>query len=243
MGLFSAYVSFQLFHQKGTIMGADKPHFLDRVPLSSPQSRGEEIANSITHGIGVGISIAALVLLVVFAAPTSDPWRIVSFSIFGLCMTALYLSSTLYHSFRKKRVRQFFRILDHSSIFLLIAGSYTPLTLICLRGPLGWTIFGVIWAIAFAGITLKLFCMNKMKYVSLVLYILMGWLLIAAFKPMLLHVPLGMIVWLLIGGACYTFGVIFYVWKKLPYHHAVWHLFVLGGTLSHFFGMLFYLTK
>ncbi len=219
-----------------------KPHFLDRIPLSAQQSRGEEIANSITHGVGVGISIAALVLLLVFTSSKSDPWRIVSFSIFGATMIALYLSSTLYHSFRNKRVRQFFRILDHSSIFLLIAGSYTPITLICLRGPWGWSLFGMVWGIAITGIILKAFAMHKLKYVSVILYILMGWLILVAIKPMLQSVPMGMLVWLIIGGLCYTFGVIFYVWKKLPYHHAVWHLFVLAGSVSHFFGMLFYLT-
>lgn len=216
----------------------DKPRFLDRVPLSQKQSLGEEIANSITHGTGVGLSIAALVILVVFAARQSDVWKIVSFSIYGATMIALYLASTLYHAFPQPRVKAFFRILDHSSIFLLIAGTYTPVTIGELRGPWGWTLFGVIWLLTILGINLKIFAMGKLKALSVVIYILMGWMVLLVINPLRQQVPPQMLTWMLAGGLCYTLGVVFYVFKKLPYHHAIWHLFVLGGSICHFFGML-----
>jgi len=207
------------------------------------QSLGEEIANSITHGIGAALSLAALVLLVVFASLYGDTWRVVSFSIYGTSLFLLYLASTLYHSFTDKRVKRFFKILDHSSIYLLIAGTYTPVALVPMRGPWGWTIFGLIWAMAIGGIIIKVFMMGKYKIFAVLFYVAMGWLIIIAVKPMLQMVPKGLIIWLLIGGVCYTFGLIFYACKKIPYFHFVWHLFVLAGSISHFFGMLLYLTK
>jgi hemolysin III len=205
-------------------------------------SLGEEIDNSVTHGIGAVLSIAALVLLVVFASLSGDTWRIVSFSIYGTTLFILYLSSTLYHSFTNEKAKHFFNILDHSSIFLLIAGTYTPITLVPLRGPWGWTLFGLIWTMAIGGIITKIFLIGRYKMLSVALYIVMGWLALIAIKPMLEIVPRGFLIWLLIGGICYTFGVIFYAIKKVPYFHFIWHLFVLGGSISHFFGILFYLT-
>ena len=212
------------------------------VPNGRQQSLGEEIANSITHGIGAVLSIAALVLLVVFASKYGDPWRIVSFSIYGSTLIILYLSSTLYHSFTNVRVKRFFKILDHSSIYLLIAGSYTPITLVSMRGPWGWTIFGLIWAMAIGGIIAKIFLIEKFKIISVLLYVAMGWLIFIAYKPMLQMVPQGLVIWLIIGGVSYTFGLIFYAVKKVPYFHFIWHLFVLGGSIAHFFGMLLHLT-
>lgn len=206
------------------------------------QSLGEEIANSITHGLGAALSIAALVLLVVFASKYGDTWRVVSFSIYGSTLFLLYLASTLYHSFTNKRVKHFFNILDHSSIYLLIAGTYTPVTLVSMRGPWGWTIFGLVWAMAIGGIIAKIFLIGKYKIISVFLYVAMGWLILIAFKPMLQMVPKGLIIWLFIGGVCYTFGLIFYAWKKVPYFHLIWHLFVLGGSISHFWGMLLHLA-
>ncbi len=211
-------------------------------PHSRQQSLGEEIANSITHGIGAALSIVALVLLVVFASKYGDIWRIVSFSIYGSTLFFLYLASTLYHSFTNRSVKRFFRILDHSSIYLLIAGTYTPVTLVSMRSPWGWTIFGLIWAMAIGGITAKIFLIGKYRIVSVLLYVAMGWLIIIAFKPMLQMVPKGLIIWLFIGGLCYTLGLIFYACKKVPYFHFIWHLFVLGGSISHFLGMLLHLT-
>ena len=207
------------------------------------QSLGEEIANSITHGIGAALSIVALVLLVFFASKYGDTWRVVSLSIYGTTLFMLYLASTLYHSFTNRRVKRFFRTLDHLSIYLLIAGTYTPVTLVPMRGPWGWVIFGLIWAMAIGAITAKIFLIGKYKFVPVLLYLAMGWLIIIAFKPMLKMVPKGLIIWLLIGGVCYTLGIIFYSCKKVPYFHFIWHLFVLGGSISHFFGMLLHLTS
>jgi hemolysin III len=215
-----------------------KAGFLDRVPLSARQSLGEEIANSITHGTGVGLSIAALVILVVFAAKRSDAWKVVSFSIYGATMISLYLASTLYHAFPQPKVKRFFRILDHSSIFLLIAGTYTPVTIGALRGGWGWALFGVIWGLAIAGINLKIFALGKLKILSVIIYVLMGWMVLIAVDPLRRSLPSVFMMWMLVGGLSYTLGVLFYVFRKLPFHHAVWHLFVLGGSVCHFFGML-----
>lgn len=219
-------------------MSKKNSSFLDRVPLGTKQSLGEEIANSITHGIGVGLSIAALVILVVFAARISDVWKVVSFSIYGATMIALFMASTLYHAFPQPRVKKFFHILDHSSIFLLIAGTYTPITIGTMRGGWGWTMFGIIWGLTLVGICLKIFAMSKLKWVSTIVYLAMGWLIIIAIKPLMSVVSKTVLMWMAIGGLCYSLGVIFYIAKKLPYHHAIWHLFVLGGAISHFFGML-----
>ncbi|MFO8144798.1 MAG: hemolysin III family protein [Candidatus Syntrophosphaera sp.] len=216
----------------------EKPRWLERVPLSAKQSPGEEIANSITHGMGIGLSIAALVILVVFAARQGDIWKVVSFSIYGTTLIILYLSSTLYHAFPQPNVKRFFRILDHCSIFLLIAGTYTPVTIGVMRGVWGWTMFGIIWALAIAGINLKIFALGKLKKLSVIIYILMGWMVVIAINPLLEQMTPVFMTWLAIGGACYTLGVIFYAFKKMPYHHAIWHLFVLGGSICHFFGML-----
>jgi len=213
--------------------------------ITAPASRytlGEEIANSITHGIGAALSIAALVLLVVFASQHKDAWRIVSFSIYGTTLFVLYLASTLYHAFTNKKVKHFFRLMDHSCIFLLIAGTYTPPTLIVMRGSWGWTLFTLIWAMAVGGLIFEAINIGKYKFISVAIYVVMGWLAIVAIKPMLETLPPGMFKWFLIGGLFYTSGIIFYAWKKIPYNHAIWHLFVLGGSITHFFGILFYLA-
>jgi hemolysin III len=210
-------------------------------PSNRQQTLGEEIANSVTHGIGAVFSIVALVILVVFAGRQGDMWRIVSLSIYGFTLFFLYLASTLYHSFTNQRVKHFFRILDHISIFLLIAGTYTPVTLISMRGPWGWTIFGLVWAMAVGGIIAKIFLIGKFKIVSVLLYVIMGWLVVVAIKPMLQMVPKGLIIWLFVGGLSYTLGIIFYAFKQVPYFHFIWHLFVLGGSVAHFWGMMFYL--
>ena len=206
------------------------------------QTLGEEIANSITHGVGIGLSIAALVILVVLASKRGDAWRIVGFSIYGATLILLYLSSTLYHSFVNPKIKNIFRILDHSAIYLLIAGSYTPITLTFMRGAWGWTLFGIVWGIALGGITLTILLLDKLKALLVISYVAMGLLIVIAFKPMIQMVPGGMIIWLFIGGACYILGIVFYLWKRLPYHHPIWHIFVLGGSISHFLGILFYLT-
>lgn len=207
------------------------------------QTLGEEIANGITHGIGAALATAALTILVVFAALKGDTWRIVSFSIYGASLVLMYISSTLYHSITNLKAKRYFRIMDHSSIFLLIAGTYTPITLIALRGTgWGWTIFGLIWGLAILGILFKLMFYGKLEKLSVVFYILMGWLAVVAIKPMIANLPTGLLLWIAIGGLSYTLGIIFYAWTKLPYSHSIWHLFVLGGSISHFFGILLYLA-
>ncbi|MBN2224864.1 MAG: hemolysin III family protein [Deltaproteobacteria bacterium] len=212
-------------------------------PSYHDQSLGEEIANGITHGIGAALSVAGLVILVVFAALYGDAWRVVSFSIYGATLVILYLISTLYHSFTTPRVKRLFQLFDHCSIYLLIAGSYTPLTLTVLRGPWGWTLFGLIWGLAITGIVLKVWFVGRFNVFSVVLYIAMGWLVVIALKPLFALVDHGMIMWLIIGGLSYTLGVIFYAAKRMPYHHAIWHLFVLGGSISHYFGILLHLSR
>ncbi|MBN2088330.1 hemolysin III family protein [candidate division KSB1 bacterium] len=203
-----------------------------------PENLGEKIANSITHGFGILLSIAGLTVLVVFAALYGNVWHIVSFSIFGATLILMYLASTLYHSFSNPSVRRVLKILDHSAIFLLIAGTYTPFMLVNLRGWWGWTIFGIIWATAILGIVVKSFHIAKYPKLSLFLYIFMGWFCVLAFRQLIAHVPMVSIILLILGGLSYTLGVIFYVWHKMPYHHAVWHLFVLGGSILHYFSVL-----
>ncbi|MBC8215259.1 MAG: hemolysin III family protein [Candidatus Marinimicrobia bacterium] len=203
------------------------------------QTMDEEIANSITHGIGTGLSIAALVILVTLASQNGDPWKVVGFSIYGASLFLLYLISTLYHGFTNMNVKKFFRVLDHSAIFLLIAGTYTPITLTVMRGPWGWTLFGIVWGLAILGILLKTIMFGKFEKLSVVLYLLMGWIVVIAIKPLIIMLPFTSLMWLAIGGVLYTAGVIFYAWQRLPYHHVIWHIFVLGGSISHFFGMLY----
>lgn len=209
---------------------------------SSERTVPEEIANSVGHGIGVGLSVAAIALLVVFAATRGDAWRVVSLSIFGSTLFLLYLASTLYHAVRGERAKRVLQVVDHSAIFLLIAGTYTPVALVTLRGPWGWTLFGLIWGLALAGVVSKIFFIDRMKWVSVVFYVGMGWLVLIALGPLLSAAPTGLMIWLVFGGVCYTLGVVFFLWKKLPYHHAIWHLFVLAGSICHFFGMLFHVA-
>ena len=202
----------------------------------------EELANTITHGIGVGLSITGLVLLVVRAALYGNAWQVVSFSIYGSSLILLYLASTLYHGFRSPRLKEILRIFDHSAIYLLIAGTYTPFLLVTLRGPWGWSLFGVIWGLAILGITFKLIFGPKYDVLSTIFYLLMGWVVIIAIKPLLAALPLGGLLWLVAGGLAYSLGVIFYAWEKLPYHHAIWHGFVLAGSFFHFFAVFFHVT-
>lgn len=211
-------------------------------PMST-QSLGEEIANSITHGIGAALSVAGLVLLVVFASLYGDAWRIVSFSIYGTTLILLYIASTLYHGLTNPKAKRFFHYVDHSAIFLLIAGTYTPITLVPLRGILGWALFGLIWALAIGGIIFKAVSRGRFRIVSVIIYLAMGWLVVIAIKPIIAAVPSGLMLWLVIGGLFYSFGIIFYALKKMPFHHMVWHLFVLCGSISHFLGIFIFLSR
>jgi hemolysin III len=203
-------------------------------PHPHRETMGEEIANSISHGIGTLFSIAGLVLLIVWAAGSGSGWQIVSFSIFGGTLIILYLASTLYHSLPMPRVKQVFKIIDHSAIFLLIAGTYTPFMLLNLQGPWGWSLLGIIWALAILGILMKIFYISKFRKISVALYVFMGWLAIVAFKEIFTHIPPLSLTLLIFGGLSYTIGLTFYGWRKLPYHHAVWHFFVIGGSIFHY---------
>jgi hemolysin III len=203
-------------------------------------SNNEELANSLIHGIGIILSIAALGVLTAFASVYGNTWHIVSVSIYGATLIFLYTASTLYHSIQHPLVKKTLRILDHTAIFILIAGTYTPFTLVNLRGPWGWSLFVLIWCFAFFGITIQFGRRTLWRFVSLVLYVCMGWAILVAIKPLISSVYIGGIILLLLGGLAYTFGILFYRWKKLKFHHAVWHVFVLTGSILHFFAVLFY---
>lgn len=198
----------------------------------------EEIANAITHGIGAALSIAALVLLLVFSIQYGDVWHIVSFTIYGTSLILLYTFSTLLHAIQNIRAKNIFEILDHSAIYLLIAGTYTPFLLVTIRGPLGWTLFGIVWGMALIGIVLKIFWVKRFIILSTLFYIFMGWLILFAIKPLYQNMEFSGLVWLFIGGVFYTVGCVFYVWRGFPFHHAVWHMFVLFGSIAHFFAVL-----
>ncbi|MDR5597959.1 PAQR family membrane homeostasis protein TrhA [Paenibacillus larvae] len=202
----------------------------------------EEIANAISHGIGVLLSIGALAALIFYSVQYGDAWHIVSVSIFGASLILLYLCSTLVHSITYKPTKDIFEIMDHSAIYVLIAGTYTPFLLVSLRGTIGWTLFSIIWALALAGIVFKIFYCKKFIVLSTLLYIAMGWLIIFAIKPLAQQLTAGGMIWLVSGGILYTVGTIFYVWRRVPFHHAIWHLFVLAGSVCHFSVVLFYVV-
>lgn len=205
-------------------------------------SIGEEIFNSITHGVGTLLSIAALVLLVVIAAGKGNSWHIVSFTIFGSSLVLLYLSSTLYHSFTQEKVKNLFARFDHAAIFLLIAGTYTPFVLTVIRGALGWTLFGVIWGLAIVGIVIRSIYLTRFRKLMVGIYLAMGWMFLMAIVPIIQNMSGTSIAFLFIGGACYSIGVIFYAWRNLKYGHGIWHLFVLAGSIMHFFSVIYSLN-
>ena len=200
----------------------------------------EEIANSITHGVGSLLAIAACVLLIVFAAIKGGALRIVSVSIYGASLIVMFTMSTLYHALTNKKAKKVFRVFDHTSIFLLIAGTYTPVALVTLRGALGWTIFGIIWAISIVGIVLNSISIEKFKKFSMIAYIAMGWCIVLAFYPLMQKLSREGIIFLLIGGALYTIGVVFYKLKRIRYMHSIWHAFVLAGAIMHYFCVQLY---
>jgi len=208
--------------------------------MSREQSVLEEVFNAATCGVGFLLSLAAFVVLVVLSGLKGDVWRIVSFSVYGASLVLLFTLSTLYHCFWSIKVKRIFEILDHCAIYLLIAGTYTPFTLVTLRGPWGWTLFGVIWALALGGILFKFYFIERFRVFSIFLYLLMGWLVAVALGPLNRHLATQGIVWLAAGGVIYSLGIIFYAWKKLPFQHTLWHLFVLMGCGCHFFSILLY---
>ena len=203
--------------------------------------RGERL-NSITHLLGAALALAGLALLLVPASRQGDPWKIVSFAVYGVSLLLLYTSSTLYHSLRG-RAKRILRRLDHSAIYLLIAGSYTPFALVALRGPWGWSLFGVIWGLALLGIIQELWLARGARVLSLIIYLVMGWLVLIAIRPLAQVLPGGGLAWLVVGGVIYTAGVVFYALDgKLRHGHGIWHMFVLGGSASHFCAVFFYLA-
>ena len=206
-------------------------------------SLGEEIFSAVTHGVGSMLSIAGTVVLIVLSAVYSDAWAVVSSCIFGASLIILYTVSTLYHSITNKRAKKFFRIMDHNTIFFLIAGTYTPITLAILRGALGWTLFGIVWGAAIIGIVLNSIDLERFAKPSIVCYIAMGWVIIIAFKPLIAAVNTTSLVFLIVGGVFYTVGVIFYAIKKVKYFHSVWHIFTVAGSIFHYFSILLAIVK
>jgi hemolysin III len=212
-------------------MSLERSHLCD-----TPQ---EELASTLTHAFAAILSIWGLMAMVI--ASHGDPLKVVSSCVFGTCLILLYTSSTLYHAVSNPHTKSFFQTLDHACIYLLIAGSYTPLTLVGLQGVWGWSIFGVVWLCAIAGILLKTcFSGKKDSKLSTALYLLMGWIIIIAIKQLIINIPPAGIAWIVAGGVTYSLGVIFYAWEKLPFNHAIWHLFVLGGSACHVIAFVFY---
>ncbi len=218
-------------------------------PLGSKQrvvrdyTLGEEIANSIIHGLGIGLSVAALVVLVAFAVLADDGFKLASAIVFGIALVLEYTASTLYHSFQQPKVKHLFKIFDHCGIYLLIAGTYTPFCLVTLRGENGWMLFGVIWGLAIAGISVEAFWAYRPRWLSAAIYLGMGWMVVLSIRPLIANLdPAGL--WLLVaGGLAYTVGTVFYVMKQVKYMHAVWHVWVLAGSVLHFLAVLLFVIK
>jgi hemolysin III len=200
----------------------------------------EELANGITHGIGLALSVVGLIVLVVLSILRGNAWHIAGCTTFGVTLVLLYAASTMYHSFRSPRFKRILKILDHTAIYLLIAGTYTPFTLVNLRGFWGWTLFGLVWGLSVFGILWKLFHVDRFQIVSTLVYVAMGWLVLIAIKPVMSAVPLSGMAWLFAGGLFYTVGILFFAWKRVPYNHAIWHVFVMAGSICHYFAVMFY---
>lgn len=201
---------------------------------SKAYSRGEELANTLTHAVGAAASLAAGVALVGLASAGGDAWRLISAAVYSLSLLLLYSASAIYHGAPAGRAKARLEILDHCAIFLLIAGTYTPFTLVSLRGPWGWSLFGVVWGLAVAGVTLKLIFATRFSLLSTLIYIGMGWIVVVATVPMIQAVPAATLAWLVAGGIAYTAGTFFYHNHRIPYAHAIWHLFVIAGSVCHF---------
>ena len=209
-----------------------------KIPLNKRYTLGEEIFNSVSHGVGALLAIAGTVVLIVMTALYSDPWGVVSSAVYGGALIILYTMSTLYHAITNEKAKRVMRVMDHVTIFLLIAGTYTPITLVTLRGTLGWVLFGFIWGAAALGIVLNAIDLERFRKISVVCYIIMGWAIIAAIVPLINSLPTISLVFLLIGGVLYSVGVIFYAIKKIKYFHSIWHLFTIGGSVFHYFAIL-----
>jgi hemolysin III len=203
-------------------------------------SKAEEFANFITHGIGFILSIGGLSVLVALACLKGSGPHIVSCAIFGSTLVLLYGASTLYHAFKKSKANRVFKTIDHSCIYLLIAGTYTPFVIVTLHGTLGWTLLAIVWAAALCGIFFKVFFVYRFKILSTILYLIMGWMAVVAIKPLVNSMPAGGVWLIAAGGLLYSLGVVFYIWNRLPFNHSIWHLFVMGGSTCHFLAVLLY---
>ena len=203
---------------------------------------GDIIANSVTHGVGAALAIAGAVVLVVNAAG-GTAWQIASCSVFGCTLVLVYVCSTLYHSLVRTHARRVLRIIDHSAIYLLIAGTYTPFALVSLRGRLGWSLFAIVWSLAILGIVFKSLAIERFAIASVIVYLGMGWLVVFAARPLLQALTWHGIFWIALGGLFYTAGIIFYALDRLSFFHAFWHLFVLAGSTCHYFAVLFYVGQ
>jgi hemolysin III len=209
--------------------------------VQSQAKLGDILANAITHGIGAAFALAGAIYLIA-ASSHGTVWLIVSCSIFSATLVLVYLCSTLYHSLVRTRARHVFQVLDHSAIYLLIAGTYTPFTLVSLRGPVGWVLFGVVWTLAVAGIIFKSLAVGRFAVASALVYLFQGWFIVVAARPLLRAIGWHGIAWLAAGGLAYTLGIVFFALDRLRYFHAAWHVFVLAGSVAHYFGILFYVV-
>jgi len=208
--------------------------------MSTDEQWFEELANGITHGIGLVLSIVGLAVLVFLSVMRGNAWHIVGCTTFGVSLVLLYTASTMYHSFRTPRWKRILKTLDHTAIYLLIAGTYTPFTLVNLRGFWGWTLFTLVWSLSVFGILWKIFNVDRYQIISTLIYVAMGWLVVIAIKPLFLGIPLSGIAWLVAGGLFYTVGVIFFAANRIPYNHAIWHVFVLAGSICHYIAVMLY---
>jgi hemolysin III len=205
-------------------------------------SEEEELANRLTHSAAAVLSLVGLVILVTAASRTGDPYRIVSSAIFCGSLSLFYIVSTIYHTIRSPKARYIFRVLDHVGIYLVIAASYTPFTLVSLRENSGWILFGVVWGLATAGAIFKAFMTHRLAFLAPVLYIALGWLIVVDLEGLLTMVPTKGVLWLLAGGLCYTGGILFYAIDRIPYNHAIWHVFVIAGSFCHYLAVLWYVV-
>ncbi len=224
--------------------GAMGMHNINTSPLNDSTERCqtpfEELLNSITHGLGALLSMIGLVFLVAYANRFEDNFKVISVSIYGASLVLLYLASTFYHGISQPDLKAKFSLFDHCAIYLLIAGSYTPFLLVTLKGPVGWTLFGIVWGMAIAGISLKVIFKERLKIFRVATYVVMGWLVVFAGKTLIERLDTGGLILLAVGGSIYTLGVIFYIRDHILFNHAIWHLFVLGGSLCHYFAIYYY---
>ena len=210
--------------------------------MNKSYSALEEKWNVLTHGFGLFMSVVALLFLVLKAGAHDNSWEIISFSIYGMSMVILYAASTFYHREGNPQKRARLKIVDHAAIYVLIAGTYTPFTLVTLHGRVGWTLFGIVWGFALVGIIMKLFFTGRYNLLSTLMYVFMGWLAVFAIKPMINNLPMDGLYWLLAGGLAYTIGAVLYMQERIKFNHVIFHVFVLIGSFCHFMAVYFYVS-